>query len=176
MPHAHLTLTAHAHTHTHVNVCSRVHAHTHVSKGKPDSSSTSLTQQCGKSNLQRGSPQKREISLLGAGQTIDLSWEGRGGGGEGVPAAGTACVQVFCDPGRAPQMLSEGSSNLTWMLRALPWAVCPGSRGTWGKGRAGRLLKSPGELSSNPTWLPLPAPSQVTLGELLCSLSLSLSI
>ena len=138
---------------THTHTCARVlaHVHTHVSKSKPDSSSTSPTQQCGKSNLQRGSPLKREVSLLGAGQTIDLSWEGRGGGGEGVPVAGTACVQVFCDPGRAPQMLSEGSSKLTWMLRALLWVVCPGRRGTRGKGRAGRLLESPRELSSNPT-------------------------
>lgn len=74
--------------------------------------------------------------------------------------ARTACVQVFCDPGRAPQMPSEGSSKLTWMLRALLWVVCPGSSGALreGQGREAARESERTELKPHLTTTPLPQP------------------
>lgn len=60
--------------------------------------------------------------------------------------AGTAHVQVFRGPGRAPRMLSGGehAGGPPYM-----WFVLEIRKG--GGGQAWRLLENPRELSSNPT-------------------------
>lgn len=139
--HAHMRTTPahHPYTHTHhAPPYTRTVHTTHSpptlrSEWKPKSSQhTPVTQHCMKGDLQRkGSPSRREISLLGPGAD-DTPWSRL------VPAEGTVCVSAprptQSSPG-APGGLSGRGRAQTLPLQVIPNEVCPGNWGMRGQAR-----------------------------------------